>query len=98
MITKKPLKGGKFVSVTFRSEAPDEAESLSLLGEFNEWNADRHPMKQRKDGSWSVTVRLPTDHEYSFRYLIDDQIWLTEEQSDGTAYNNLGDANAVVRT
>ena len=55
-------------------------------------------MKRRKDGTWSVTVRLPKDEQFHFRYLVDDEQWVTDEQSDGLALNELGDPNAVVKT
>ena len=98
MIKKKRVRGKDLVAITFRSKAPEDTESLRLLGEFNDWRPDRHPMKRRKDGTWSVTVRLPKDEQFHFRYLVDDERWLTDEQSDGLALNELGDPNAVVKT
>ena len=98
MIKKKRVRGKDLVAVTFRSKAPKGTKSLQLLGEFNDWSADRHPMKRRKDGTWSVTVRLPKDEQFHFRYLVDDGQWLTDEKSDGLALNELGDPNAVVVT
>ncbi|MCZ6787325.1 MAG: isoamylase early set domain-containing protein [Planctomycetota bacterium] len=98
MIKKKPVRGKDLTAVTFRSKAPKRTRSLQLLGEFNDWRSDRHPMKRRKDGTWSVTVRLPKDEQFQFRYLIDGEQWLTDEQSDGLALNELGDPNALIMT
>ena len=98
MIKKKPVRGKDLTAVTFRSKAPKSTRSLQLLGEFNDWRSDRHPMKRRKDGTWSVTVRLPKDEQFQFRYLIDGEQWLTDEQSDGLAHNELGDPNALIMT
>ena len=98
MIKKKPVRGKDLTVVTFRSKAPKSTRSLQLLGEFNDWRSDRHPMKRRKDGTWSVTVRLPKDEQFQFRYLIDGEQWLTDEQSDGLALNELGDPNALIMT
>ena len=55
-------------------------------------------MTQRKDGTWSVTVRLPSESRYEYRYLMDDEEWLTDEGSDGLAMNEFGGTNAVIRT
>ncbi len=98
MIKKKPVRGKDLTAVTFRSKAPKSTRSLQLLGEFNDWRSDRHPMKRRKDGTWSVTVRLPKDEQFQFRYLIDGEQWLTDEQGDGLALNELGDPNALIMT
>ena len=98
MINKKPVKGGKFVSVTFRSEVPDETKSVQVLGQFNEWDQDRHPMKRRKDGTWSATIRMPKTKTFQFRYLIDGEQWMTDAESDGLAINEFGGQNSVLQT
>ena len=98
MLQKKPVKGSEFTSVTFRYPAPKRAKSVRLLGEFNEWSAERHAMKRRKDGTWSLTVRLPRDRKYQFRYLVDNTDWVTDEAADGFEANEYGGSNGVVRT
>ena len=98
MIKKTPVRGRDFVSVTFRSAAPENAGTVRLLGQFNDWDPASHPMKLRKDGTWSVTVRLPEKSRYEFRYLVDERTWLTDDDSDGLAGNEFGGTNAIVRT
>ncbi|MHC4339370.1 MAG: isoamylase early set domain-containing protein [Planctomycetota bacterium] len=98
MIKKTAVRGSDLVSVTFRSTAPEKAATVSLVGQFNDWDPASHPMKLRKDGTWSVTVRLPSESRYEYRYLLDEQEWLTDEQSDGQAVNEFGGTNAVIRT
>jgi 1,4-alpha-glucan branching enzyme len=51
----KSLKGWHY-----REWAP-AAESLHLIGEFNQWNQSSHPLKRREDGVWEIF--LP-DSEY----------------------------------
>ena len=98
MLSKKPVKGSEFTSVTFRYPAPSKVESVRLLGEFNDWRAERHSMKRRKDGSWSLTVRLPRDQQFRFRYLVDGTEWVTDESADGFETNEYGGSNGIVRT
>ena len=39
----------------YREWAP-EAYSLSLTGEFNDWNRESHPLTRREDGLWEIFI------------------------------------------
>jgi 1,4-alpha-glucan branching enzyme len=93
MVRKKPLPGSDKVSVTFET-TPRDARSVSVAGDFNGWNPSATPMKQRKDGCWSVTLRLPKQ-EYAYRYVIDGHEWVTDEEADRTVPNEHGGTNSV---
>ena len=45
--------------VTFETAPRPDAQSVGLAGDFNGWNPAATPMKQRKDGCWWATLRLP---------------------------------------
>ncbi len=50
----------------FVLQAP-KAEHVSLVGDFNGWNADATPMTRTADGKWIVKVPLPAGrHVYAF--------------------------------
>ena len=98
-ITKKFLKSKPVVKVTFKvdKEAVSTAESLHVVGEFNEWNKEATPMKPMKNGSFSTTVELTKDQEYQFRYLIDGKSWKNDEEADKLVQSPFADAkNSVV--
>ena len=46
----KKLKGW-----TYREWAP-EAYSLSLIGEFNNWDRQTHVLKKKEDGIWEIFI------------------------------------------
>jgi len=46
---KTPKKQNK-KRITFKLDAP-EAQSVSLVGDFNSWNPDSHPLKKNSNGS-----------------------------------------------
>ena len=98
MISKKRMRGRKKTSVTFRSANHEGAETVHVLGDFNGWDPARHGMKQRKDGTWSLTLRLPRDQDYQFRYLVDGREWDTDPESDEIQLNEFGGTNGVLRT
>lgn len=84
MTKKNYSKTGKRCRVTFkipadRIPAQLDADEAVLLGDFNGWRPDAHPLTRRKDGSFSTTVSLDAGSTYRFRYLIDGRLWLNDE-------------------
>lgn len=59
--------GGQVRGVTFRVWAPN-AESVSVIGSFNNWDGKRNPMRREgRTGIWSTDVReARPGHEYMF--------------------------------
>lgn len=96
MIQKTYSKGGRTCRVTFRVRLPGEARNISLCGEFNGWDEAAHPMKRRKDGSFSVTVALQPGRQYRFRYLINGERWENDEAADAYVPNAFGSDDSVV--
>ena len=97
MLKKSYSKTGKICRVTFKYENEEGAESAVIAGEFNSWLLDATPMKKLKNGSFSVTVSLPADKTYLFRYVLDGNVWVNDQQPDGFAPNEYGEENSIVR-
>lgn len=98
-ITKKFLKSKSVCKVTFRlpKEAVANADSVSVVGEFNEWNPGATPMKSSKSGEFSTTLELEQGNEYQFRYLINGQQWTNDNEADKFVSSPYGDAqNSVI--
>ncbi len=99
MINKEPSPRSGKVRVTFELPASVWAGQVHLVGDFNQWDQHRTPMRQTgPDGAWRVTLDLEAGNEYEFRYLIDDETWHTDAGADGFVTNDYGTDNAVVRT
>jgi 1,4-alpha-glucan branching enzyme len=95
MIEKRQfLKTKPVCKVTFKFKT--EAESLALVGDFNNWNEASTPMKKAKDGSFSVSVDMESGREQQFRYLADGKKWLNDEAADKYVTTALGNENSVV--
>ncbi|MCB9683160.1 MAG: 1,4-alpha-glucan branching protein GlgB [Alphaproteobacteria bacterium] len=68
-----PSTGVARPSTLFRAWVPD-VEAVSVIGDFNDWSTDAHPMKRLKDADvWEVRVRgaRPGQH-YKLRILTTD--------------------------
>ena len=96
MLKKNYSKTGSSCRVTFKLPAELGAESASVLGEFNGWDATSHPLTKRKDGSLSTTVSLKADAEYRFRYLLDGSRWENDADCDGVVPNGFGTTDGIL--
>ena len=97
-LKKKYLEDSSLCKVTFSlsKEAARSAETVHLVGEFNDWDEKATPMKQLKDGSFSVTLELEPGREYQFRYLINNKIWENDWNADKYVLTHFGDCNNSV--
>lgn len=57
------------VPVSFICSAP-EAKSVSVIGDFNEWNPEANRMKRHPDGSWQSSFPVHSGH-HRYQFLID---------------------------
>ncbi|MFN8485114.1 MAG: isoamylase early set domain-containing protein [Anaerolineae bacterium] len=97
MVQKKYLRKGAECKVTFELPADNGVETVNVLGDFNNWEADALPMKLRKkDRVFTATANLPAGQAYQFRYLVDGEAWLTDQEADGVKIGPYGEPNSVV--
>lgn len=99
-IRKKFLKSKPMckVTFTFSRNMSNGADSVFLVGEFNDWNETSHPMKQKKDGNFNLTIDLEKDREYEFRYLLDGNVWENDDCADKYVNTPYGSDNSVINT
>ncbi|MEP0357115.1 MAG: isoamylase early set domain-containing protein [Paraglaciecola sp.] len=81
---KQYLKSKAICKVTFKlsKEEAKAAETVCLVGDFNNWDSASTPMKKLKNGGFTTTVNLPKDSNYEFRYLLDDSAWENDWEAD----------------
>jgi len=85
---KKPLR-----AVNFICPAP-QAKLVSLVGDFNQWNPDTHPMKQMPDRAWMINVELKHGH-HRYAFLVDGVITL-DPRAQGITRNDKGERVSLV--
>lgn len=95
-IKKQFLKSKPVCKVTFTVPA-EEANNVSVVGSFNEWNEKATPLKKLKNGSFKATVDLESNTAYEFRYLIDGN-YVNETEADAFVWNEFAGAeNSVLK-
>jgi len=79
---------------TFHFKSPS-ATTVSLAGDFTDWQKRAIPMQKGKDGIWLVTVELmPGKHNY--RFIVDGE-WRDDPECALRVPNPYGSQNMVVK-
>ncbi len=73
------------------------ADSVYVVGDFNDWDVVALPMQQDAQGRWQATVEVVAGDAYQFRYLCDGD-WINDNQADAYYANEYGGHNSVVLT
>ncbi|UQA91175.1 isoamylase early set domain-containing protein [Streptomyces halobius] len=79
----KRMHRSEHTEVTFVIPADKDCGPVSVVGDFNDWRPGAHPFVEQPDGSMAVTMRLPNEQRYGFRYLAHGNRWFDEGQADG---------------
>ena len=97
MITKAPSPQPGLVRITFELPETVSAEQVSLVGDFNGWDARANPLLRDGEGAnWLVVVELKAGRRHRFRYLIDGQQWLNDWYADDQVRNPYGSFDSVL--
>lgn len=89
-IKKQYLKSKPICKVTFSVPAK-EANEVTVIGNFNEWNTKSTTLKKLKNGTFKGTVDLEKDNSYEFRYVVDGN-YVNDDQADAYAWNDYASA------
>ena len=76
--TSKPGPDGT-VRVTFALPADEPDGSVSVVGNFNDWDPSAHPLRRRANRTRSAAVTVPTGSTLHFRYLAEGGVWFDDE-------------------
>jgi 1,4-alpha-glucan branching enzyme len=72
----------------------EDAKEVFLVGNFNDWNPKKHPMHQKKNGTWTKTVMVPPGM-YEYKFLVDGR-WEEDSQNSVACLNCFGTRNSVL--
>jgi 1,4-alpha-glucan branching enzyme len=97
-IKKQYLKTNGWCNVTFKlpKDAAPDAELVTIVGDFNDWNMSETKMKKMKNGNFQLTLKLHKNREYRFRYLVDATRWENDWQADSYVPNAFGCDDSLV--
>jgi len=80
-------------TINFICHAP-QAHAVSLVGDFNNWEPNAHPMKQLSDKAWMTGVALKHGH-HRYAFLVDGKLTL-DPRAQGITRNENGERVSLV--
>lgn len=82
------------VPVSFRFPGPaPRARRVSVVGPFNGWNPNVHPLTQNAEGDWVTTIFLPPGRTL-YCFWVDGKVCL-DPHDDGRVPNASGSKYSV---
>jgi 1,4-alpha-glucan branching enzyme len=94
-IKKQFVKTKPVCKVTFSIEAK-EANTASVVGDFNNWDQKAGALSKLKNGTFKAVFDLNKDASYEFKYVVDGQ-FVNEPEADSFRWNDYAGAeNSVV--
>jgi 1,4-alpha-glucan branching enzyme len=76
---------------------PDAGVPVSVVGDFNGWNPDEHPLRKRSNGTRSVAVELDGGRVHPFRYYDELGSWFDDPEADAFEPNGFGGTHSLVK-
>ena len=89
---RKPFRIGRR-RVFFSLKAPD-AKAVTVVGDFNDWRPDAHPMKRHETGEWKKHLFL-SPGRYEYKFIVDGQ-WWDDPTNEKKCPNQYGTCNRVL--
>lgn len=91
-VAKKTRPRGAQASA-FQLAAPD-ATSVSVAGDFNNWDPQATPLKRDKQGVWKVALKLEPG-SYQYKFLVDGNEWKEDPENPNRVSTPFGTFNSV---
>jgi hypothetical protein len=93
MLKSTKVRNREAYQLTFTLAADTPPGPVSVVGDFNDWTPGRHQLRHLRDGTRSVSVRVPAAKTVRFRYLAVDGYWF-----DDPAVPERDGSDCIVRT
>jgi glycosidase len=88
-------------SVTIKSDVAlfeyvdKSAASVSVAGEFNDWNVNADPM-QKKGDTWMLEKKLPAG-DYQYKFVVNGEKWITDSNNPNKTDDGYGGENSIIK-
>ncbi len=90
MIKKSKGKTPTTTKVSFVIPHNPDQETVTVVGDFNEWDPTALKLIKRSNGTRSASVELANDATYRFRYHTADGQWFNDGDADGYTMGDHG--------
>jgi 1,4-alpha-glucan branching enzyme len=70
------------------------AQTVAVVGDFNQWNSEANPMTRQPDGAWMASVPVSHGH-HRYVFLVDGQPML-DPRAQGIARNEQNERVSLI--
>jgi len=91
--SKKESKATEKVRKTEFSLSAPQAQSVSIAGDFNQWNPSSHPLTMDDKGIWRMSLPL-NPGQYEYRFFVDGE-WQNDPNGSSSVEDLLGTSNSL---
>ena len=74
----------------------DAAVSVSVAGDFNQWNQLATPLERNGAGLWSTEVLVPRAGRFEYKFIVDGKRWIEDPSNGMKTPDNHGGLNSVL--
>lgn len=74
----------------------DNAQSVSVAGEFNGWDVSRTPLAKDGQGLWCTEIDAPRAGSYQYKFIVDGNRWIEDPSNGLKLPDNQGGLNSVI--
>ena len=89
-----PVAINQVQTVQFVLRAPG-AQRVALVGDFNDWDGDKTPLRRAAGGLWTVTVPLSAGR-YTYTFVVDGERWMADPAAPPAPPDDFGRPGSVV--
>lgn len=75
----------------------DEARSVAVAGDFNDWNWARHRCTRNGEGIWRVELSLLAAGRYRYKFVIDGTRWQDDPSNGMKEPDEYGGFNSILQ-
>ncbi len=70
----KPADDKSTAEIVYKPMENERPKKVVILGSFNDWNKESHPMAEIASGEWKISMQLPAGH-YQYKFFVDSRDW-----------------------
>jgi len=74
----------------------DNAHSVSVAGDFNEWSRVATPLKRNESGLWFTEIVVSGTGRFEYKFIINGQRWIEDPSNGMKTPNDYGGLNSVL--
>ncbi|HKS29805.1 MAG TPA: S8 family serine peptidase [Pyrinomonadaceae bacterium] len=74
----------------------DDARTVSVAGDFNDWDAEMTPLRREPDGIWGAEIDAPPAGRYRYKFIVNGEYWLDDPHNGFKESDGFGGFNSIL--